>query len=770
MEQLFRKLGMFIESKRLLVIALSVILLIAALFGASQLKLATGVETYLSTDSQAYQDYTRFNQYFGSSVVVVVVTGNDLTQLLQPANIAAMESIENQMGMNPNVVSALGPTFFIKQAVAQQTGSPDLPLDSAILQSIVVDPLSGQINPFFIRVLPDAQHALIAITLTGDLSIAEQNLVAGEIEKLVGTAGFSGVETVVTGMPVVLSQIEDMMSSSLLNMLLVSTLLMLVILSLVFSVRGFFVWRWLPLGIVLIGIIYTFGTMGVLGVPITMVTMAAFPIIIGLGVDYAIQFHNRYDEEARRGETVAEAIVDSITHIGPTIGIAIIAASLGFAALFFSPVPMVRDFGLLLIIGVVATYLAAIFLLMGILYMHDRRKVNQAAKNGGMIKTKAEKAGFVERGLGKLAPWVIKNPAIIIPLALVLTISGLISDSKIATETEETNFISQDVPALKNLMALGEIAGGVSSVNILIESSDITNPTVLAWMVQLEQRIALEQSGFITDTASIADLVLQATGGVMPENSEQVKQILAHLPVPIKRNLINDDYSAANLVIDIEQVELARIQEVRNQLTGYIVNPPGDVNVFLTGTPIIAIELFNALTKGRIQMTLIGVGLIFLVLFILFKFNLLRALLAVLPIGLILGWSSGIMYLFEIKYTPLTATLGALIMGIGVEFTILLMMRYYEERRKGEGPEVAMTTAMTKIGRAIIASGLTVIGGFGALLIAKDFLILRDFGIVTMINVFFALVSTLVVLPALIVWVDSRREKKQRMAVKSGRN
>jgi predicted RND superfamily exporter protein len=100
-------------------------------------------------------------------------------------------------------------------------------------------------------------------------------------------------------------------------------------------------------------------------------------------------------------------------------------------------------------------------------------------------------------------------------------------------------------------------------------------------------------------------------------------------------------------------------------------------------------------------------------------------------------------------------------LGIGTEFTILLMMRYYEERGKGEGPSQAMTTAMTKIGRAVIASGLTVIGGFAALLIARDFPILRDFGIVTMVNVFFALVSTLVVLPTLIVLFDRWRERRQ---------
>ena len=84
------------------------------------------------------------------------------------------------------------------------------------------------------------------------------------------------------------------------------------------------------------------------------------------------------------------------------------------------------------------------------------------------------------------------------------------------------------------------------------------------------------------------------------------------------------------------------------------------------------------------------------------------------------------------------------------------MMRYDEERKKGEGPVVAMTTAMSNIGPAIVASGFTTIGGFAALLGALDFVILRDFGIVTMINVFFAMISTLFVLPALIVLGESR--------------
>ena len=76
--------------------------------------------------------------------------------------------------------------------------------------------------------------------------------------------------------------------TALVLMFVASIVLMLLILVLVFSVRGFFAWRWLPLGVVLIAIVYTFGAMGFLSIPVTIVSMAVFPIVIGLGVDYAM--------------------------------------------------------------------------------------------------------------------------------------------------------------------------------------------------------------------------------------------------------------------------------------------------------------------------------------------------------------------------------------------------------------------------------------------------------------------------------------------------
>src|SRR5690625_7272878 len=96
-------------------------------------------------------------------------------------------------------------------------------------------------------------------------------------------------------------------------------------------------------------------------------------------------------------------------------------------------------------------------------------------------------------------------------------------------------------------------------------------------------------------------------------------------------------------------------------------------------------------------MTLLGMGLVFFSLLLIYRHPI-KAFLPLLPIIFIVGWSGLAMYFLDVSYTPLTATLGALIIGIGTEFTVLVMERFYEEREKGyQGQEAIQTT---KIGRA----------------------------------------------------------------------
>jgi predicted RND superfamily exporter protein len=159
-------------------------------------------------------------------------------------------------------------------------------------------------------------------------------------------------------------------------------------------------------------------------------------------------------------------------------------------------------------------------------------------------------------------------------------------------------------------------------------------------------------------------------------------------------------------------------------------------------------------------MTIIGLSLIFVTLLIIYK-SFYRAILPILPVILIVGWSGLVMSLFSIAYTPLTATLGALIMGIGTEFTVLIIERYEEELEVTSSKTEAIQNALSKMANPILVSSLTTMGGFSALILS-DFVILSNFGIMTLVNLSLALVSTFIVLPTIMA-VMIKQEKVQTL-------
>ena len=200
----------------------------------------------------------------------------------------------------------------------------------------------------------------------------------------------------------------------------------------------------------------------------------------------------------------------------------------------------------------------------------------------------------------------------------------------------------------------------------------------------------------------------------------------------------------------------AFISNVENELEG------APVDVSITGPSVLDIELVEGLTSGRIQMTLLGLALVYITLMIIYR-SFTRPFATVLPVLMILGISSGIMYLLGIDFTPITSTLGALILGMGTEMNVMVLERYLEERSSGMEKHTAIQMATALIGRANFASALTTIGGFSVLMLS-DFVILQDFGLMTVINVSLATLSTFIIVPALLFTMDkvlfNKKEKE----------
>ena len=112
---------------------------------------------------------------------------------------------------------------------------------------------------------------------------------------------------------------------------------MAVILLVLFNVR----WRLLPLGVVLVGVIWAFGIAGYLGIPLTIVTIAGLPVMLGIGIDYAIQMHARVEEEVVI-DRAEHPIQETSRNLGPALLVVTFDAIFAFAALHFAKVPMLR--------------------------------------------------------------------------------------------------------------------------------------------------------------------------------------------------------------------------------------------------------------------------------------------------------------------------------------------------------------------------------------------------------------------------------------------
>jgi hydrophobe/amphiphile efflux-3 (HAE3) family protein len=337
----------------------------------------------------------------------------------------------------------------------------------------------------------------------------------------------------------------------------------------------------------------------------------------------------------------------------------------------------------------------------------------------------------------------------VIAIGLFVVLLGVFLDQRIPLQTDPERFIPQNSPVLKDLYYIRDTAGSTSELGIFVETDDVLRPDVLAWMQEFQQ-VQLERHPQLQRVNSLASVLSRSGGGQIPERQD-VEALLVVMPESVMKSLVSDDRARASIVFSVGEMSLSERRELVRGIEADTDLPPG-VSITAGGLSVIGAETAAVLSQNRALMTIAALGAITVGLLLVYR-NPVKAILPVLPIVLALSGSSVILYLLGIELNPLTSVSGPLIIAMGTEFTILLMSRYFEERENGHEPRPAMRIASLQIGRAIAASGLTVIGGFAALAFS-NFPLLESFGKVTVLDMALCLMATLVVLPPLLVWLD----------------
>jgi uncharacterized protein len=824
---------------------LPVLLAVAALalgggLFALTLEPSTGTDTLASRSSEAYRATDDLHRRFGADAVVILVDER-VADLVLTADLGRLIRLEGCLGGNvpsdarpyggpDSPCAALarskpvrivyGPGTFLNESVravqeaviaqlrsgataaelqrlALSTGIRGMPQidDRAFISQIVFDPQRGADVPKarFASLFPSRDAALIQVRLKPGLSAAERSRAIEQIRAAVRMPMFAleqGGAYTVSGVPVVTDALADSVTGGIAVLLIGAVVAMALALLLLFRARL----RLLPLAIALAAAALTFGAMALAGAGLTMAALAVLPVLIGLAVDYAIQFQSRVEEERTRevgGPLVppVEAIARAARAGAPTIAAAALATAVGFLVLLLSPIPMVRGFGILLVAGIAIAFALALTAGSAALALKPRAAAPIAQRAGTLIGRVARGSLFRDPARGKeLAPrqdppatrpglsaiagahdilkdgakaalaTSLRRPARVLAVAFALAAVGWVVETQTHVTSDVRELVPADMPALQDLDALQEATASSGEIDVLVQGEDLARPDVLSWMAGYQERVLRrfgydESRGCRAATLCPAFSLPDLLQGADARSRRAIDALLEAVPPYFAQGVLTPRRDAATLAFGIRLMDLEDQQRVVEAMREELDPPPG-VEARLAGLPVVAAQANADLSSpwrrlGTLLAGLVAVALVLLAVFRCAR----RALVPLVPIALATGWSALVVFATQVPLNPMSATLGALVIAISTEFSVLLSERFREERRAGHGVEAALARTYRSTGRAVLASGVTAIAGFGVLVLS-DFRMLRDFGIVTVVDLTVSLLGVLLVLPAVLVLVE----------------
>jgi hydrophobe/amphiphile efflux-3 (HAE3) family protein len=765
--------------------------------GITQLDFATGQDSYLNKDDQVAIDNVEYQDLFGGQAMLTAIAmdeGHTVDELFDAAGREQFTQFHDAVTTSDKVHGVISPLAIVEfadslvqspdgnptssiaggalqTALEEETpGTPEaearladatatlerlgaVPLDQRTLDNpdwvdFLVYDNEGDIRLAHRAFIIDDRNAAIVTRLVGNQSIEDEGEASELVQREAARLEFENATVTTTGAPVLLKEINDYLRGGMLTLGAAAVGIMIVILLVLFSVR----WRLLPLAVVLVGVIWAFGLAGYLGIPLTVVTIAGLPVMLGIGIDYAIQMHARVEEEAILDRS-PHPIQETARNLGPALLVVTFDAIFAFAALRFAQVPMIRDFGLLLAVGIAAICLCSIILPLSILGIRELRSPTTGRD-------------YREGALGRLVVFLGRVPArLAVPLAVAsvaIFFWGIAVEDDLVLQTDPVQWVNQDSQTIEDLRTVEHQTGSSSELGVFVHS-DPNDPNGVFSDEFVEyvhgftrEELAQHEGALLTGTSietAVGDLITVPGASDIAPTGADVEAAFEVAPEDLRISSVADDGTAFNIAFRAGPSSLEDrrpiVEDIRDN-----TEPPEGITLTPSGLAVVGVGLLENLEANRVELTYLALLFVFLFLALRLR-SVVRSLLSLVPVAIAVGTASVVAWAFDLKLSPMTAVGGPLVIAACTEFTSLILLRFVEERGRGYEPRQAMDVAASRTGRAFIVSALTAVSGV-AVLSLSSLPLLRDFGRIVAMNVSVALLSALVILPPMLVWADRR--------------
>lgn len=550
------------------------------------------------------------------------------------------------------------------------------------------------------------------------------------------------------------------------------------------------------------------GYLDIIGAP-NQVSQIAPIILIGLGVDYAIHFTSRYREEVGSGNSINGSTSSTLTSVGIALTLATLATIVGFLTNIVSPLPELKDFGILVSAGIFFAFFLVMTFVPAIRTLLDRRAEKKSKINTEAFSSSGDSVLNKISASSSIIPKKLK----IVALALLLAISGYgyFSFTNLETIFEFTDFLPEDDPVVQTLDLLTEEFGGGfgETTSVLLEGDNLATPEIHNAIIEslsnlsdtenvvsyagnvaaqslvgtLGQTLAPQGPGagtapsmpdmeFIGALASYGVDIMSGAQGlellkVKPESD--VEALYEYLVSVDSESYLASVYFNEENTVTAQQVRITTsagslgAAQLRDDI--YEAFEPVSslgVEVAATNDSIVTQSVSDLISESQFQSLIFAIlaSMLFLILYYLIDIRKpFLGVITILPVvAIVMGTYLG-MYFLDIPLNPVTSTLSGLAIGIGVPFVIHVTNRFRESLTNSDNPVEAVRTTLKTTGGSLFGSAFTTMAGFGILMTSslKPF---QQMGQVVVVALGFALVASILILPTLLVfWANYHNRK-----------
>ncbi len=741
-------------------------------YQASNIKWSYNLANIVPPDDPDMVYFKQFRETFGEdgNIMALGVQDSSIYKLEQFRKFSTLvtdlqnkEGIKNVLGL-PNLQKLEKNNE--KRAFELKPVFESIPEDQQTLDSLLKGAASLK---FYSGQLMNSENGATLILVTVDKDILNSKnrdqLVHFVIDKGESFEKETGIDVHFAGLPYSRSITTSKIKAELNMFLVLSVLVTGVVLFLFFrSFKAVF----FPLIIIGVVVVWVLGTLALLEYRITLLTGLIPPIIVVIGIPNSVYMLNRYHLEYSEHGDQMKALSRIIRKIGVVTFITNLTTAVGFFVLVTTQINILVEFGIVAGINILATFVVSIILIPGVFSLY---------------KPPSQK--HLKHLNFKMLDWAIKKIDVMVhsykPLIFIVTVIVGVVSAYGLTKIKAVSYMVDDIPEnspLKNDLAFFEQNfSGVMPLEVIVDTGDkkgVQNLRNLRKINEFESFISsLEGISQPVSVVSFAKAARQAFYNQseafysLPSNRD-LGFIMRYLSEgeteELSQSFIDSTGQYVRVSLKMADIGSSKLDSLVNdviapQIDSIFADSKMDVNV--TGTTLMFIKGNKFLIKNLLTSMLIAFIIIAFIMGLLFR-NLKMIMISIVPNVIPLLITAGIMGYFGIPLKPSTALIFSIVFGISVDDSIHFLAKYRQELFAQQfNVSEAISKSIRETGSSMIYTSIILFCGF-IIFVLSEFGGTIALGKLTSITLFFAMLTNVIVLPALIIQFDSGKRNRER--------